>query len=571
MEVKLIYATPINIALEAGLICTDSEDKIGNYDSKEFISKLVSQGHESIIEHINYNFRVNEISRACCDDKTEILTKDGFKYFKDLNKDDLIATLNPVNNNIEYYNYTEYIEYYYTGKMICGESTKFNFCVTPNHNMYASMGFHLGSKRYNTARERTYEFVKAEDIYNWRGKFYCSSEWQGKKVKDKFIINSYKIYRKTNKGLDVRYSQKREYNLKDFLYFIGRFIGDGYIVKYKNYSGHYPVSICGNVNEVNEIVNTFKNLGYTKINIRYNKTKTTCYVRVFDMTLYKWIEENIPRYSSNKCIPSEFLTYNKEHLICLYNGLMDSDGYIRENFPDSYSTISKKLADQFQELALKLGKTAVIKEMLRDTKTINNITIKNNHISYNITVRSEKFNRPIFNNKRSQKSHLKEINYEGMVYCVNVPNHIIYIRRNGLCMWIGNCLQELARHRHISLSVKSTRWALKKIKDKITFYHPDTKDNNVILNNLDIKIEEIKELLKEGIESGIPNDILKYYVPESLTTKLILTVNARELRHIFNLRTSNRALREFQVLCMYIYNALPEDHRFMYEDVYKFE
>ena len=132
-------------------------------------------------------------------------------------------------------------------------------------------------------------------------------------------------------------------------------------------------------------------------------------------------------------------------------------------------------------------------------------------------------------------------------------------------------LQELARHRHISLSVKSTRWALRKIKDKITFYHPDTKDNNVILNNLDIKIEEIKELLKEGIESGIPNDILKYYVPESLTTKLILTVNARELRHIFNLRISNRALREFQVLCMYIYNALPEDHRFMYEDVYKFE
>ena len=132
-------------------------------------------------------------------------------------------------------------------------------------------------------------------------------------------------------------------------------------------------------------------------------------------------------------------------------------------------------------------------------------------------------------------------------------------------------LQELARHRHISLSVKSTRWALKKIKDKITFYRPDTKDNNVILNNLDIKIEEIKELLKEGIESGIPNDILKYYVPESLTTKLILTVNARELRHIFNLRTSNRALREFQVLCMYIYNALPEDHRFMYDDVYIFE
>src|SRR5574343_226080 len=65
MEVKLLNATPINIALEAGLICTDSEDKIDNYDSKEFISKLVSQGHESVIEHISYNFRVMGISRAC--------------------------------------------------------------------------------------------------------------------------------------------------------------------------------------------------------------------------------------------------------------------------------------------------------------------------------------------------------------------------------------------------------------------------------------------------------------------------------------------------------------------------
>lgn len=164
-------------------------------------------------------------------------------------------------------------------------------------------------------------------------------------------------------------------------------------------------------------------------------------------------------------------------------------------------------------------------------------------------------------------------------------------------------LQELARHRHISLSVKSTRWALKKIKDKIHFYNPmlfneyllcsldknkikeleesqnfkfdalnDNQCNTIhnhyeILSKLNFKIEEIKDLIKEGIDEGLTNDILKYYLPECLTTKLILTLNARELRHIFELRTSKRALREFRCFCAILYKTLPKEHKFIYDEV----
>jgi len=134
-------------------------------------------------------------------------------------------------------------------------------------------------------------------------------------------------------------------------------------------------------------------------------------------------------------------------------------------------------------------------------------------------------------------------------------------------------LQELARHRHISLSVKSTRWALKKFIDKFDKAEVDLSKFQLNENHIDLIMqlndvsEKLNELLIIAAKSGLPNDILKYYIQESLCTKLMLTVNARELRHIFSLRLNNRALREFQDLCKEIYKALPKDHLFIYNDI----
>ena len=64
MKVTLKYYTPLDIALEAGLICTDSESKIDDYSASEFLGKLVKQGHESVLEHVNYNFLIDGVSRS---------------------------------------------------------------------------------------------------------------------------------------------------------------------------------------------------------------------------------------------------------------------------------------------------------------------------------------------------------------------------------------------------------------------------------------------------------------------------------------------------------------------------
>lgn len=135
-------------------------------------------------------------------------------------------------------------------------------------------------------------------------------------------------------------------------------------------------------------------------------------------------------------------------------------------------------------------------------------------------------------------------------------------------------LQELARHRHISLSVQSTRWALNKtVQNDVVFSENEElilKDASKakILNDLKKTSDMLKAQLATASKQGIPNDILKYYIQESTMTKLILTLNARELRHVFRLRTSSRALKEFQKLCKEIYNVLPQEHRFMYGEFF---
>ena len=57
----------------------------------------------------------------------------------------------------------------------------------------------------------------------------------------------------------------------------------------------------------------------------------------------------------------------------------------------------------------------------------------------------------------------------------------------------------------------------------------------------------------------------KYLLPECVLTKLVMTVNLRELRHIYKLRSAPPALPEFQELMRLIADALPNVHRALLE------
>lgn len=131
-------------------------------------------------------------------------------------------------------------------------------------------------------------------------------------------------------------------------------------------------------------------------------------------------------------------------------------------------------------------------------------------------------------------------------------------------------LQELARHRMASLSVKSTRYTLKELKKEPEFTPADVERAKKYLVFTDVAIVDemsIKALenLRKVLLEGISNDKAKYCLPESYKTELTWSVNARSLQNFLSLRTSKSALWEIRELAYKIYKVLPEDHKYLFE------
>ena len=69
---------------------------------------------------------------------------------------------------------------------------------------------------------------------------------------------------------------------------------------------------------------------------------------------------------------------------------------------------------------------------------------------------------------------------------------------------------------------------------------------------------------------SLPIDIAKYCLPESYKTELTWSINARSLQNFISLRSSKSALWEIQNLANAIYAALPDEHKFIFDEcVYK--
>jgi len=132
-------------------------------------------------------------------------------------------------------------------------------------------------------------------------------------------------------------------------------------------------------------------------------------------------------------------------------------------------------------------------------------------------------------------------------------------------------LQELARHRVASLSVKSTRYTLKELKNADAFNETDFEGASkfiVLTGNEFVDSASIKALnnLQALLKKGISNDIAKYALPECYKTELTWTVNARSLQNFLSLRSSKSALWEIRDLASMLYNALPSEHQYLFEN-----
>jgi len=135
-------------------------------------------------------------------------------------------------------------------------------------------------------------------------------------------------------------------------------------------------------------------------------------------------------------------------------------------------------------------------------------------------------------------------------------------------------LQELARHRMASLSVKSTRYTLKELKDEEPFSidHHERASKYLVMTDVPI-VDEMSiralENLRVVLIQGISNDRAKYCLPESYKTELTWTINARSLQNFISLRSDKAALWEIRDLANMVYATLPQEHQYLFENSLK--
>lgn len=109
------------------------------------------------------------------------------------------------------------------------------------------------------------------------------------------------------------------------------------------------------------------------------------------------------------------------------------------------------------------------------------------------------------------------------------------------------CSHQLVRHRIASYSQQSQRYV--PVKERFSaVIPPSIAENPQLLERFEAFLDDCHVLYKELYDAGIPAEDARFVLPNAAETKLVMTMNARELRHFFALRCCRRAQWEIRAM-----------------------
>jgi len=351
---------------------------------------------------------------GCYDDKTEVLTEEGWKFFRDVSKEDRIATLNPETEEIEYQNPIELVEYDNYQELIYFKTNKVDLMVTPNHKLFVK---YMGG--YKNAM---WKLVRADKVKS-AIKMKKNGVWKGKE-EEFFVLPA----TTQSNGHYIKEIPEKKIPMDIWLKFFGLWLAEGSatIVQLKD-GKSYKTQLChfnnDNLDELEKELSKYFNICRYKKEGKFviNDKQLTEYLQQFG---YAW----------QKFIPGEIKQLSSRQLKILLDWYMKGDSDGRRIY-----TSSKKLVDDIQEIALKIGISAdyVIRKKNRKSY-IENREIRCKHIQYVISINRIQNEPEVYQGRKKNKIK-KIVPYKGKVYCVEVPKyHTLYVRRNGKPVWCGN-------------------------------------------------------------------------------------------------------------------------------------
>lgn len=357
---------------------------------------------------------ITAVHPFCYDDKVEVLTNKGWKFFKDLDKTELFLSINPETGEGEYVPAVAWINQYYEGDMVYRKSKCFDLANTPNH-------VHVGRKH----GQKHISLVNESDI------------------KDNF---SFLSHIPSWKGIDTPFIviDNKKYDTNLFCEFLGYYLSEGSFTEWGDKNRTIPrrrVNISQKKSEAKEKIikccrALFKNVIVTKERIEFNLNKENDkdlihIIRSFGHAHEKYVPDFIKELSPKyiKIFLDAFLLGDGTvHRGVLYDGYQCKPQRI-------YSTSSVKLKDDLGELLLKVGKCPSFKN--RGKSIYHCKKQKKDYLA-----RYDRWNVAELNSKyRYGKVMKKEIKpYKGFIYDVELEkNHTLVVRRNDNVCVSGNC------------------------------------------------------------------------------------------------------------------------------------
>lgn len=367
---------------------------------------------------------------SCYTDDTEVLTKDGWKLFKDVRTGpggDEFATRNPETKQFEWQHAFRYYEAPWDGEVVDVKGKSLDLRVTPNHRMAVQWSVYKdGTKKIGET------FKRADEIGPRGAELPALSRWEGKTPET------------------VTFG-RHTWATEDFAAFLGAWMAEGSLGPARTYTkkGGYGGSIAGDRSTYGGLI-LLTQLPGTKGYEPYRELLSRMLGRDAVQSngkdwsfacseLYAYLKKL--GKSHEKYIPDEVKAWGPAALKKFLEFYLLGDGWFQKSpgkrGAEGYGswracTVSKRLADDLQEIAQKTGGSATITERAaRDGGTLEGgrrILKENCRTGYYL----------IFGDSQTRRVKTSRSHYKGNVYCVSVPNETLYVRRGGSPIWCGN-------------------------------------------------------------------------------------------------------------------------------------
>lgn len=585
MNVKLLAHTPNpqEVIATAAKLCYSSSDidslQEGLTDEKveSFLNMLMDLGHESPLEHVTFTFGIEGVSRSCYDKHTQVLTNNGWKYFKDIDiETDRFCSMND-EGYIEYVEAVNNISYRYDGLMDSYLSTQVNLCVTPNHNMW------IYDHEKRSDMTRTWKFLRSDELVNCRYGFDKSSN--GTKTKDlnKLVIPG--VNREHHKPFKGHVFTGKY--IDSFLELLGIWVTDGSLSYGTIKDGKQKTGNRILISQTKPFVRERIEELLEELHIHYRSYSVD--YRISDQALFDWLVKNfirgrdthktyylkLPRWMFTDLSVSNIRSFikgvylgNGSHHMFTHKYMVDNNISIFDTGSGfNIYTGSESFANDLVEMSLLAGlcgNKRYVRPRFRIFPNGRKTMCKEQYV---VSILNNGYH--IFKTAYNKR----HIEYHDKVYCVELEKyHKLYVMRDGKACWCGNCSHQLVRHRIASYSQKSQRYVNETQFEFIT--PPAISDLPVanemfdeLMKRIQCDYEDIRDLLIENyVNNGMDkkaaekkaNEDARFVLPNACETKIIVTMNIRSLFNFFKHRCCNRAQWEIRELAMMMYNICME-------------